>query len=292
MTGETNQSVTCPICGNPLKGRQTYCSPACRKRASRQPLPKEPKARTKELTDRLGDINAELKAIGLPPLRKGSDIEPLEFISTGIPEIDEMTHGFPRKRITEIFGMKGVGKTALMSRIISNGDVKIAYIDTENALVETPDNVFSTSDYVLERVADAVDKLLERDYDLIVVDSVASLVPRAEAEGDITEMQMGLKARMMGKWMRRVNSHLSKSNTALVFINQQRESMELYGPKKFTPGGHALPYAASLRLELKTTKADRIVKNSEVVGHWVQVEVEKSRVCKPFQKAKFKLLYE
>jgi RecA/RadA recombinase len=92
--------------------------------------------------------------------------------------------------------------------------------------------------------------------------------------------------------MRKINPHLHGKKAAVVFINQQRESMNPYGPQKFTPGGHGLPYAASLRLELKTTKADRIIKNSETIGHWVTVEVEKSKVCKPYQKARFKLLYE
>lgn len=126
---------------------------------------------------------------------------------------------------------------------------------------------------------------------MVVVDSVASLVPRAEAEGEMTDMQVGLKARAMSKWMRRVNFYLAKSNAALVFINQERETIGGYGPIRFTPGGLALGYAASLRLKLSTTKADRLIKDKEVSGHWVNFEVEKSRICKPFQKGRFKLLY-
>lgn len=247
----------------------SFCSPRC-KQASFEAM------------------NAELRKKGLPEAVRGSDLPPLEFVSSGIPEIDEMTKGFPRRRVTEIFGLKGVGKTTLMTRIVrALPSLNIYYVDCEAALPELPKNVDTVEEYVLERVQELVEAALSQRYDLIVVDSVASLVPRAEVEGDPGDAHMGLKARLMSQWMRRVNIHLSKSQTALVFINQQRETMELYGPKRFTPGGFALPYASSLRLELKSAKADRFEG-----GHFVHVEVEKSRVCRPYQKTKFKLMYE
>lgn len=262
----------CLIQFGPERSDAKYCCDQCRKDAS---AGRESKTRK---------INEELKEKNLPTLMNGSAVK-TEFISTGITEIDDMTGGFPKRKITEIYGMKGVGKTALVTKLF-NADSKILYVDTENALGEVPSNVTKISEYILEDVERAVHTLLGKDYDMIVVDSVASMIPRAEVEGDEGDAHMGLKARLMSQWMRKVNMYLSKSNAALVFINQERETMNAFGYQKFTPGGHGLPYAASLRLELKTTKKDRLEN-----GHWVNVEVEKSRVCKPYQTTRFKLEY-
>lgn len=287
----------CEHCGEEFKSksaRSKFCSVNCRVASNRQsPItnavkiasPEEIISATREAMD---SLNKKLEARGLPLMVMGSDMPPLKFISSGIKEIDLMTKGFPRKRITEIFGLKGVGKTTLMSKVISElPELKICYIDAEGGLPTPPDNVTVNNEHILERVHDIVESALEDNkYDLIVVDSVASLVPRAEVEGEEGDAHMGLKARLMSQWMRKINYYLPKSNTAVVFINQQRESMNTYGPSKFTPGGFGVPYAASLRLELKSNKADRFEG-----GHWVNVEVEKSRICKPYQKTKFKLLY-
>lgn len=322
------KGTTCLNCGDEFTAKRStakYCSPYCRIQANRGLTTNHPHgaaaeslqkqrtdpnytARNRVMKDgkpfvqpdlsaarkRVEKINDELEAKGLPrSVRLGADIPPLEFISSGIPEIDAMTKGFPRKRVTEIFGLKGVGKTSLMLRILNAlPDLDIYYIDAENGIPDTPPNVVVDTEHVLEHVVHAVERELANGHDLIVIDSVASLVPRAEVEGDSGDMHMGLKARLMSQWMRRINFHLSKSDTAVVFINQQREAMDMYGPKRFTPGGLALGYAASLRLELKTKKADRITKDGEVTGHWVTVEVEKSRVSRPYQTARFKLNYE
>lgn len=273
----------CEVCGTEFeaKGRQKFCSEAC----------KQKNKRTGD--NSLDKLNAKLKELGSTAVAvKGSDVPPIEFVTSGILEIDELTGGIPKSRITEIFGLKGVGKTFLAKKIMRNmKDLKILYIDTENALTDPPENVTTVPEYQLEAVADMVNDSLGQ-YDVVIIDSVASLIPRAEIEGEQGDAHMGLKARSMGQWMRRINPYLNGSGTAVLFINQQRESMNPYGPPKYTPGGHALPYAASLRLELKTTKAERIVKDSQVIGHWVNVEVEKSRVCRPWQKTRFKLIYD
>lgn len=290
--------MKCIICNKDFEGRvdAKYCSTTCRVKANRATKQKGgvenkvPKKNTRPKTK--ANLLEEYLDRQHITIRKGSELEPVEFISSGIKEIDGMTGGFPRKRITEIYGMKGVGKTALMSRML---DVEhtVLYIDTENALVNVPENIHVIREYMLEDVSEIVEVALQSDaYDVIVIDSVASMVPRAEIEGETGEAHMGLKARLMGQWLRKINPHLNKSKSAVVFINQQRETMSAYGYSKFTPGGHALPYASSLRLELKTVKADRVVKNSETIGHWITVEVEKSRVCRPYQKTRFKLLYQ
>lgn len=290
----------CLICGKDItdkrQGSKT-CSPKCRVTLNRQEdnnrgsVTDIPPKKSKDVTHKLTKINALLAAKGLPPVIRASELPPITFVTSGIEEIDKLTGGFPRKRITEIFGLKGVGKTALMTRIVNSVSLRVFYIDTEAALVQVPDNVEILNQYLIEEIEDAVEAALQDNYDLIVIDSVASMIPRAEVEGDPGDMHMGLKARLMSQWMRRINYHMRDSSAAVVFINQQRESMNPYGPSKFTPGGFALGYAASLRLELRTTKADRILKDKEVIGHTVKVEIEKSRVCKPYQKTEFKLIY-
>jgi len=277
----------------PKRADAKFCSVGCRVKShqTKDALTSDMKKDEAIITtarQAMDSLNKKLAARGLPLCIMASDLPPQEFISSGVKEIDEMTHGIPRKKITEIYGPKGVGKTTLMSKIIGElSDLDILYIDAESGLPYSPKNVTVNTEHMLEAVQDVVESALEDNkYDLIVVDSVASLIPRAEIEGDSGDVHMGLKARLMSQWMRRIHLYLAKSNTAVVFINQQRESMNPYGPSKFTPGGFGLPYAASLRLELKSNKVDKLDD-----GQWVHVEVEKSRVCKPYQKTKFKLQY-
>ena len=232
-------------------------------------------------------------------IRTLADAGEIQFITSGIEAIDNMTK-LPRGRITEIHGMAGVGKSDLALSFLSamSHEGKVFYIDAENALNPARlvqkgaevKNIDISDQSILEDVANMTIDLVDK-YDVIVVDSVATLVPRAEAEGETGDQFVGLRARLMGQWMRKLIGPLGKSKTAMLFINQLRESMSMYGDPMFTPGGKALPYAASLRLKLSTTKADRIIKDGETKGHWVNVEVTKSRVCAPHQKTKFKLEY-
>lgn len=284
------------ICGKefvPKRSTAKYCSNKCKVKDHRDkqeldPVAKETNETISEARKAMESLNKMLATKGLPLCVMGSDLPPIEFISSGIRVVDEMTKGLPRKKITEIYGPKGVGKTTLMSQIVNSiPNLKVFYIDAEGGLPTPPDNVTVNNEYSLEIVEEMVDSALEDNkYDLIVIDSIASLVPRAETEGEPGDAHMGLKARLMSQWMRRIHLYLSRSNTAVVFINQQRDSMNPYGPQKFTPGGHGVPYASSLRLELKSNKVDKFDG-----GQWVHVEVEKSRICKPYQKTKFKLIY-
>lgn len=285
-------SQSCQVCQQPiLSSKRTgsiYCSDACRVKAARD------RAKT------IDELIAKLTSKGYDA-RRGSEVPKVEYVSTGIAEIDAITGGFPTKRISEVYGSTSVGKTSLLLKMIASlsKNHKVLFVDVEETyspewakkLGITEDNITVMSPEVLEDIADAVIDGVKL-FDVIVIDSVAAMIPRAEIEGEMGEAHMGLKARLMGQFMRKLTTPLFKTNCAVIFINQQRESMELYGAKKFTPGGNALPYAASLRLELKTTKAERIVKNSEVIGHWINVEVTKSKVGTPYQKARFKLLYE
>lgn len=233
-----------------------------------------------------------------------SDLPAIEYVTTGIPELDKLVK-FPRQRITEIFGLQSVGKTTLtlmsIAGLTQNGQ-KTLFIDCENGfnadrakdlgvdltkLAVITESIFEdVSDIILENI---------HDFDAIVVDSVAAMVPRAEFEGEAGDAVIGLKARLMGQLMRKVNDPLYKSRCALIFINQLRENLEMFTAKYSTPGGMALKFAASLRIELKTTSKDRImktVKGEQVrAGHWITATVEKSKVGKPHQSAKFQLLY-
>lgn len=230
-----------------------------------------------------------------------ADIGAIEFASSGVAEIDELTGGFPKARITEIFGIQGIGKTDLMLKCLSamSLDSKVLYMDVENALNPerlaqkpcNPKNIHISDESTLQDVAQYVTDHVN-DYDVIVVDSVAALVPREEANGESGDQFVGLKARLMGQWIRQLTAKLGKSNCALVFINQLRDSMILYGDPQFTPGGKALPYAASLRIKLSTVKADRIPhKDGGVAGHKVTALVVKSKVGAPHRSTQFKLMY-
>lgn len=233
-------------------------------------------------------------------LRRASDMPEIEYVTTGFPELDEIVK-FPRKRITEIYGLQAVGKTSLTLKSIAGltqSKEKTLFIDVENSFnaerakdlgvdLEKLD-IIEVS--LVEEVSEVIMENLNK-YDAIVVDSVAAMVPRAEYEGMAGDANIGLKARLMGQMMRRIIGPLGKSRCALIFINQLRESLDAYGLKYSTPGGMALKFAASVRIELKTTSKDRIIKDGERSGHWIVAEVTKSKVGKPHQTARFKLLY-
>ena len=230
-----------------------------------------------------------------------ADYPPVTFITSGVKEIDELTGGYPRGRITEIYGKKSVGKTTLMMYMLAaiSQDNKILYIDAENALnvgrlEELQANMknidFSTSS-VLEDIGQIILDNLTK-YDVIILDSVAGTITRTEAQSDIGDHVVGVKGKVMNSiFSRRLPEVVAKSGCTLLLINQLRDSFSMYGEPTYTPGGKAIEYAASLRLQLNTVKADLIVKDKETIGHKVNVKVTKSKVSKPHLETKFKLLY-
>lgn len=258
-------------------------------------------------------IREEMARKNLPPLMKASELGKVAFITTGLPELDKIlvptgekgTGGFPLGRVSEVYGMEGVGKTSLTLQSIAGiqkTGKKVLFIDAENALnidrakqfgVDL-DKLTVTTENAVETVADIIQEYVT-DFDVIVVDSLAALVPLAEFEGDAGEAHMGLKARQMGQFMRKITKPLADSKCALIFINQERMSLDPYGPKKYTPGGKAVPFATSLRIELKSLKRDKIEKTVKGVkerkGQWVTATVVKTKVSKPYAEARFELLY-
>ena len=230
-----------------------------------------------------------------------ADYPPVTFVTSGVAEIDKLTGGYPRGRITELYGKKSVGKTTLMLYMLAaiSKDEKILFIDSENALNVTQleklnanmDNIdFSTSS-ILEDIGQIILDNLSK-YDVIILDSVACTITRTEAQSDIGDHVVGVKGKVMNSiFSRRLPEVVAKSGCTLLLINQLRDSFSMYGEPTYTPGGKAIEYAASLRLQLNTVKADLIIKDKEIVGHKVEVKVTKSKVSKPHVTTKFQLKY-
>jgi recombination protein RecA len=238
-------------------------------------------------------------------LQMASDIPPLKFVPTGLGDLDKLIKGFPRSRITEIYGLQGVGKTTLTIMSIAaatKAGLKTLFIDCENAFnpiraaelgVDTT-KLAIISNSMLEEVHDVLMGEI-KNFDLIIVDSVAAMVPRAEIEGEAGDANVGLKARLMGQLIRKANAELGGTQCALVFINQLRESMEMFAPKFSTTGGNALRFFSSLRIEVVTTAKDRIEKTKAGektrIGHRVTAKIIKSRNSKPFTSVQFEVIY-
>lgn len=258
-------------------------------------------------------IRNTMASKSLPPLIMASELGNTEFVTTGIPELDEVIKpkgqkkpgGFPVGRVTEIYGLEGVGKTSLTLQSIAGmqkAGLKVLFIDVENALNPQRAKEFGVDLTKLalstEATVEGVTELLVAyvpQFDAIVVDSIAAMVPKAEFEGDAGEAHMGLKARLMGQMTRKINAPVAQNKCALIFINQLRESLEMFSAKYFTPGGKAIGFTTSLRIELKSPNKDKIESTVKGVksrsGKWITATIIKSKVSTPYQEAKFKLMF-
>jgi RecA/RadA recombinase len=227
-----------------------------------------------------------------------------DWISTGLPDFDELTR-IPLGRITQIQGPYGVGKTTLCLNMIRGlKDKKVLYIDSEASLNPEllvdlkldPDlfHLYNESAY-FEDISEVIREAAKSgEYDMVIFDSLASTTTKAEAEGDITASNIGQKAKLMHKLIHLTQMDFKNTNTAFVVINQEREVIGSYVPQKYTPGGNAVPYAASLIISLKTIKSWRFPKDSKnglYLGHEVEATIIKSKVNQPWRTQKFKLYY-